>query len=106
MKTKEYIKLLADSSLDRLRLRFVLEKGEITDFMVQYESFIDGKWHDIVRYDMAHGFFHRDLMNGDGTSDKKRLNFISYEASVMFAEQDIKERWQWYKDNYLKAIGK
>lgn len=47
---------------DRYRRRHRSHKGRILNFVVQYETKIGDKWYPVVRYDTAHGFFHRDLM--------------------------------------------
>jgi len=49
---------------DRIRVHFIIEGGRITDVVVvQYEAYIAGQWRAIVRFDEAHGFFHRDIMS-------------------------------------------
>ena len=53
-----------ETGLDRLRVRFTIERGQVKSIIViQYEAYIDGKWHAIVRFEEAHGFFHRDIMS-------------------------------------------
>jgi hypothetical protein len=41
----------------------------ITDFVVQYEIFINDKWCPVVRYDTAHGYAHKDLIHPDGSKE-------------------------------------
>jgi len=57
---------------DRIRVRFEKDKGEILDLVIRYEAMIYGKWAAIVRYDCAHGFFHRDLLHPNGDKEKKQ----------------------------------
>jgi len=38
--------------------------------VLQYEAMIEGKWFVIVRYDCAHGFFHRDLLHPNEDKEK------------------------------------
>lgn len=60
-----------ETGLDRLRVRFETEHGEVTSIIViQYEAFIDGEWRAIVRYDEAHGFFHKDVLWPSGDQEK------------------------------------
>jgi hypothetical protein len=54
---------------------------------------IEGKWNPIVRYDCAHGFFHRDVLFPNGDKDKQVIEFNDLEAALSFAEQDLKDRW-------------
>ena len=44
---------------------------DISYLVLQYEAIINEKWVAIVRYDCAHGFFHRDLINPNGDKEKK-----------------------------------
>lgn len=47
-----------ETGRDRLRVHFVTERGEVKSILViQHEAYVDRKWHAIVRYDEAHGFF-------------------------------------------------
>ncbi len=54
---KEFLKSLDEDGNERLRVRLTIRKGELTDIVFQYESFINNKQAAIVRYDLAHGFF-------------------------------------------------
>jgi hypothetical protein len=58
----------------------------------------------IVRYDCAHGFFHRDLLFPRGEKEKQTITITSLEDALNYAEQDIKDRWEFYKDRYLKKL--
>ena len=60
MGEKYYFILLDISGQDRLRVRIETTKGGVNYFVVQYETIINDEWVAIVRYDLAHGFFHRD----------------------------------------------
>ncbi len=60
-----------NQQLDRIRVHFIVEGGRVTDVVViQYEAYIDGQWHAIVRFDEAHNFFHRDIMSPGGEQKK------------------------------------
>ena len=74
--------------------------------MIQYETLINGKWISIVRYDCAHGFFHRDLMFPDGRKEKQAIVIRNLEDAVLYAEQDIIDHWKIYKQHYLRKIKK
>jgi hypothetical protein len=89
-----------------MRSRFRLEKGNVIDMMIQYESMIEEQWYEIVRYDFAHGFFHRDLISPKGEKVKKKIEIDDMKLAALYAEQDLKDRWEWYKENYLKQIKK
>ncbi|HHH52112.1 MAG TPA: hypothetical protein ENK91_00495, partial [Bacteroidetes bacterium] len=70
MAKKEFLKYLDIKQQERLRVRMIIEKGIIVALVYQYESYINGKWDVIVRYDTAHGFFHRDVLYPNGVKEK------------------------------------
>ena len=106
MGNKEFIKYLDKFSSERIRMRITVENGQVVDIVVQYETLIDGKWHAIVRYDCVHGFFHRDVLFPNGEKDKQVIEFDKLETALTYAEQDLKDRWEFYKKRYLKKIKK
>jgi hypothetical protein len=106
MREVSYVKPLGFSHIDLLRMRIWIEKGKITDMVVQYESFINSSWHIIIRYDCSHGFFHRDVIYPNGRKEKKSFDMSSLEDALEFAENDINSRYEFYKDRYIKKIKK
>ncbi len=103
---KEFTKILDKIGLERLRVKLSINKGKITDLVFQYESFINDKWREIVRYDLAHGFFHRDFVSPKGEKEKVRIEITDLKSAASFAEQDIKDKWEFYKAKYLKELKK
>ena len=71
MADKEFIKYLDENGNERLRIRIKTDKGQVVDLVTRYESYIDKKWRPIIRYDCAHGFFHRDILNATGEQEKQ-----------------------------------
>lgn len=106
MKVIEFIVYLDNQQLNRLRVRLTTENGDLMDVMYQYESFINDNWIAIVRYDCAHGFFHRDVLMPNGDKEKKSIEIDSLKNASKYAEQDLKDRWEWYKERYIKKIKK
>ncbi len=106
MNEKEFYIYLGNNYKDRLRLRFRKDKGELIDMVLQYEAMINEKWFAIVRYDCSHGFFHRDLLHPNGDKEKKIIEVPDLKYAFSFAKQDIEDKWEWYKDQYLKKIKK
>lgn len=72
----------------------------------QYESYIKNRWTAIVRYDIEHGFFHRDLMTPKGEKIKTPIDITDLNSATIYAEQDIKDKWGYYKQRYLKDLKK
>jgi hypothetical protein len=104
MNRKEFFVLLGNKMCDRIRFRFEVDKGEIVDLVIQYECLINEKWEAIVRYDCAHGFFHRDIILPNGTEEKKVIEVPGLDYAFLFARQDIEDRWEWYKEEYIKKL--
>ena len=104
MADKKFFKYLDDEGRERLRFKVITSKGKVIDIVIQYETFIDNKWIPIVRYDCAHGFFHRDIMNPNGTQDKSAISIELLEVAIGYAEQELKDNWQNYKNNFLKKL--
>ena len=102
MKEVSYYRFLDDENSERLRIRFKTDKGELIYVVVQFESLINGNWMPIIRYDCAHGFFHRDVILPNGEKEKEAIAIINLKDAFYYAEQDIKDRWQFYKERYLK----
>ena len=104
MKEVEFESMLDKFGHDRLRVRLKLEKGELMDVVFQYEALINGKWTPIVRYDCAHGFFHRDILNPNGDKEKQEITIDNLKSASKYAEQDLKDRWEWYRERYVKKL--
>jgi len=104
MNTKEFVTYLDKNSTERLRVRLTIEKGELTDIIYQYESFITDKWYPIVRYDCSHGFFHRDVMKPNGDKEKSLIELDNLKTASKYAEQDLKDRWEWYRERFIKKM--
>lgn len=106
MKRREYIRPLDTGFKERIRIKLDIDKGQLLSFVVQYESFINDKWVAIVRYDCAHGYFHRDILSPKGEQNKKKISIFDLTTASLYAEQDINDRWEWYKEQYLKKLKK
>jgi len=106
LKSKEFIKTISIDGNDRLRIRIGKRKGQVINIMVQYETNIAGTWREIVRYDCAHGFLHRDVILPKGKTEKQPLSIANLSDALQYAEQDIKDRWQWYKERYIRGLKK
>ncbi|MBI4647592.1 MAG: hypothetical protein HY738_13645 [Bacteroidia bacterium] len=106
IKRKEFIKALGRTGQERLRVKLTIDKDRLIDFVFQYESLIDENWCEIVRYDLAHGFFHRDFILPKGDNEKTKLEMPDIKTAATYAEQDIVDKWEFYKTKYLKNLKK
>jgi ElaB/YqjD/DUF883 family membrane-anchored ribosome-binding protein len=103
---KEFTKILDDCNENRLRVKLTLLKGKIKNVVVQHEAYVHNKWYVIVRYDCSHGFIHRDILHPDGTKEKYPILLDTLEQFLQYAEQDIKDRWEWYRSRFEKELKK
>ena len=103
---KEFIKPLDKFDHERMRVKLITDKGKLQSVLFQYESLINGKWIEIIRYDCFHGFFHRDVIWPNGEREKFEISISDLKTAAEYAEQDIKDRWEWYKERFLKKFKK
>ncbi len=101
MRDASYVYLL--TLHDRKRHEHVTEQGRVIRFTVQYETFVEGEWRPVIRYDTAHGFPHVDRMLPDGRVEKIPLLTKELGEALIFADQDIDENWERYKEAYMKV---
>jgi hypothetical protein len=89
------------TGLDRLRIHFVTEGGRVISIVViQYEAYIDDKWRAIVRFDEAHGFFHRDVLFPSGGQKKTVQPAVNKNLALNDAIAHIKQFWRTYREAY------
>lgn len=63
-----------DAYLEWMRVRFATVGGRVTPSRVQNETGLDGRRVPVARFDNAHGFARRDLLDVHGrTIDKRRF---------------------------------
>ncbi|MEK6678601.1 MAG: hypothetical protein AABY39_04200 [Nitrospirota bacterium] len=104
MTKKTYIFMLSDK--DKKRHEHLIDKGRVVGFVVQYEILLEDKWMPVVRYDTAHGYAHKDLMNPDGSKEKIFIGVADLNEALTMADKDINENWERYKERYLRRIKK
>ena len=90
-----------ETALDRLRVHFITEYGQVKSIIViQYEAYIDGRWQPIVRFDEAHGFFHRDVISPTGQQQKIPIMRTDKKLALTEAITEIKQFWRTYRKAY------
>jgi hypothetical protein len=101
---KQFLTFLGVSLEDRIRCVFETFKEKVVRInVVQYETRIDDKWLPVIRYDTAHGFFHRDVYLFGGKKHFKEFIFKpSLDEALTYAIQDIRLNWQKYKSAYME----
>jgi hypothetical protein len=79
-------------------------RDKIVFFRVQLETIVGGNWMPVVRYDTAHGFAHRDLLDRRGQVVKTPLFNQELNDALTFAENDLKTNWIFYKKRFLEEL--
>lgn len=74
----------------------------IVEFSVQLEIFVNNRWFPVLRYDTAHGFFHRHRFFPDGKEEKVAIDISQLNDALTFAENDIKVNWKIYREKFLE----
>jgi hypothetical protein len=92
------------STGDVIRVRLDVDRGQVTDFTLQLETFVDERWRPVVRYDSAHGQPHRDLLDWEGrVIDKFWLApTMTNKQAVRYAEQDLSDNGSAYRQVFLE----
>lgn len=106
MGEKDYVYFLTARQLDRFRYYHYSQRGRIIRFLVQYEAFIDEKWHPIIRYDTAHGRPHKDILHPDGSQEKVEFYGYNREEVLSMGVEDIKENWRTYRKIYERELNR
>jgi len=100
MAEKEYI--IPYSKDARKRHYHKTRKGKVERFVVQLEFEYEDIWKEVIRYDCAHGFAHRDTYNLHGKHIKEELH-LSFEEALTLADEDIDDNWEDYKIKFLEG---
>ena len=104
MHETRYVINLSPDGKNRYRHYHVSERGEIIEFRIHYEAYLEGQWRAIVRYDTAHGFAHRDVMHPDGTQTKTSYQSFDYATMLTYGERDLKRNWASYREDYIRDM--
>ena len=100
MQEIEYLIYLTFDEFEGIRVVAKKEKGNILEFVVQYETLIMEEWKPVIRYDTAHGYAHKDIMKADGTKVKQPLYFENYNLAFTYATIDLKSNWKKYRRDF------
>ncbi|MFH1618389.1 MAG: hypothetical protein ABIG11_00635 [bacterium] len=104
MGNKFFFKPIGSNDDIRLRFEFNLRQGKVKQFLVQLELHVRGKWKPVVRYDNAHDFPHRDVLDTKGRLvEKTLLKLGTLDEIIEYAEQDLADRVDWYIERFLKT---
>jgi len=98
MGEKQYL-ILLDADARKRHYHFT-KAGKIIGFVVQLEVKIGDVWKEVIRYDCADDYAHKDCYNTKGQCRKINL-FLDYDDTLTLADDDINENWEIYKDRFV-----
>lgn len=96
-----YLTALDSSGLNWLRFELQTEAGQVTTFVAQFETTLEGRIVPVVRYDNHHGFCHRDKLNRRGEVVEKTVIDGSPAQVASLGVNDIKANWRAYRRQFL-----
>ncbi|MFQ5865231.1 MAG: hypothetical protein ACE5IW_08405 [bacterium] len=100
MGLKSFIYYLDQALKNRIREEIQIEKGEVKNFVIQYEAYISDEWHPVARYDTAHGFAHLDLYQTPRQKRKFEVHTKDFNEALTYAEKDLEKNWMKYRESY------
>jgi hypothetical protein len=83
---------------------FIRDGKHLTHFVEQYFALIDGEEREVMRFDTAHDFAHRDLLAGDGSTILKTpmRPDIDHATAMTDAIEDLRDNWERYRADFLR----
>jgi len=100
---KDYILHLDDENL--IYVRFVTERGGVTQFVVKYNSRINDNWIEVIRYDSGHECPHKDILSPEGRVLRKVwFDYLDNAQALTLAIQDLKENYEFYRARFFKWL--
>jgi uncharacterized protein YcsI (UPF0317 family) len=98
-RSQSFIRYFTD--VDLVDVEFTFEGNRIAIFRINYRAFILGAWHEVVRYDNAHGnplHIHRFWPPPKGAKDYLETEPRSdYTDAVEAALADLDANWSAYR---------
>ncbi len=86
----------------RIVIYFLSDRKNILDFVVKIEYFFNGSWREMERYDCAHGYVHKDMLDRRGC--KKRViafTHLDHKSGLNYAISDFKKNYESIIRRYL-----
>ena len=106
LRTKSFVRYFTDVDLADVRLD--VTQNNVVGFKINYRAFISGAWHEVIRYDNAHGkplHIHRFWPPTKGKKefqgDEIRRDYTdAVEESLL----DLEANWQTYRRKVEESL--
>ena len=104
MGEREFVIYLDAARRNRYRHRHKWDGKHVVEFRIQYEAWIEGEWHAVVRYDSAHAKPHRDLLHAGGSTTKSFFEGYSNAEVLTLGQRDVMENWEAYRRVFEREL--
>lgn len=96
------------TDVDLLDVGFTKSGRHLGDFRLNYRAYIEGDWHEVIRYDSAHGqrlHVHRFWPPHHGTKEylEKRRR-TDYTVASEEALRDLEDNWDRYRKKMVDHV--
>jgi hypothetical protein len=95
VRKKRFVRFLSDE--DAVDMELTLQAGRVTGFCLNYRVRVGTDWHEVIRYDTAHGRPHVHRFWYGAEARPWPGPRADLEACVDWADADIRARWQEYR---------
>jgi hypothetical protein len=90
---------------DFIFMQIRTDRGEVISFTVKLLCDIGGQRYEVVRFDSAHDYPHKDILDTAGNVVRKVwYYYFSNSEVVTLAIADIKEHYEFYRERYTKWL--
>ncbi len=105
MPPKDYRFELSDKAFGTVY--FKSSKGVILEFVVKLYFVSGNKEFEVIRYDVAHGGVHKDILLPDGSKqDLIPYHYLDNKQGLTFAVKDIYLHWEFYIERFEQWLRK
>lgn len=90
---------------DEVDVTIKKDDGKIISFAVNYRTKINDRWHDVIRYDTAHGRMHaHKFWISSKIIPLKGYAVTDMKTAVIESVKDIKSNWEKYKNRLIEKV--
>ena len=106
---KQFQIVVTHEDIVDVTLEFEQKNGKkiLTGFALSYCAFIHGSWHEVIRYDNAHGYVHvQKFWRSPNPIPLPEDEKVSFEYLVKKYRQDLVENWERYRGYIEEQVRK